>query len=95
VDNHIRVDGEDGCLNAFKKLKGENPHLKVIVSFGGTSGSSAFPMLAAEEGSRRTFAMAARDFVDEYGFDGVDGTFVHVSTYVKRSDMHRFKVKTS
>ncbi|KAF7594564.1 hypothetical protein BBP40_008831 [Aspergillus hancockii] len=86
VDTQIRVDGENGCLNAFKKLKGEHSHLKVLVSFGGTSGSSTFPVLAAEEGSRRTFASAARDLVDEYGFDGISVDWEHPSTQTQGDD---------
>ncbi|KAE8356293.1 glycoside hydrolase [Aspergillus coremiiformis] len=81
ADTQIRVDGETGCLNAFKKLKTDYPHLKVMVSIGGKSGSSGFPLLAAHEGSRRTFASLARDLVDKYGFDGIDVNWEQPSSH--------------
>ncbi|KAJ6010050.1 hypothetical protein N7499_004547 [Penicillium canescens] len=79
ADTQIRVDGESGCLNAFKKLKKENPHLKIILSVGGSSGSSTFPAFAAQEASRRTFASTSRQVVERYGFDGIDVDWEHPS----------------
>ncbi|KAJ5613845.1 hypothetical protein N7528_007499 [Penicillium herquei] len=62
-DTRMKVDGENGCLNAFKKLKRDNPHLKVVLSIGGSSGSASFPILAAEVKSRRLFASTAKDIL--------------------------------
>ncbi|KAJ5708765.1 hypothetical protein N7488_008566 [Penicillium malachiteum] len=79
-DTKMKVDGESGCLNAFKKLKRDNPHLKVVLSIGGSSGSATFPSLAAEDNSRRRFALTAKEMVDRYGFDGIDVDWEHPST---------------
>jgi chitinase len=83
------VDGESGCLNAFKKLKRENPHLKVILSVGGSSGSSTFPAFAAQEASRRTFASTSRQVVERYGFDGIDGMSQRLSLDANYKNAHQ------
>jgi len=83
------VDGENGCLNAFKKLKREHPHLKVVLSVGGSSGSSTFPVLAAQDASRRKFASTAKDLVERYGFDGLDG----MSQYIILDDNYNTDCK--
>lgn len=54
------------------KLKQQNPHISIIVSIGGGTGSKEFPALAANSSARQTFARQAREFCDRHGFDGID-----------------------
>ncbi|POR35098.1 Chitinase 1 [Tolypocladium paradoxum] len=71
------VDGKKGCLSALAELKRKNPHLKTLVSLGGASASADFPALAANEGSRQTFARQAREFCDCHNLDGIDVDWEH------------------
>ncbi len=74
ADNKIRVDGTRGCLRATAQLKLTNPHLKVLLSVGGASGSKEFPDVAASLDGRRKFAASCKILVDSFGLDGIDGT---------------------
>lgn len=67
------VDGVLGCLAALARLRLANPHLKTMMSVGGGSGSAAFSALAATPAGRANFARSAREWVDRYSFDGIDG----------------------
>ncbi|KAJ9314020.1 CAZyme family GH18 [Paecilomyces variotii] len=81
ADLEYPTDGTKGCLNALSLLKRERfPHLKLIVSLGGGSGSGPFAELAAVPESRARLAQSVRKFVDQYGFDGVDVDWEHPST---------------
>ncbi|KXJ88923.1 glycoside hydrolase superfamily [Microdochium bolleyi] len=80
ADHNIAVDGVTGCIAATAALKHISPlggRLQIVASIGGGSGSAPFPALAADPGSRETFAAACRQFVDEHGFDGVDIDWEH------------------
>ncbi|ORY68530.1 glycoside hydrolase superfamily [Pseudomassariella vexata] len=72
ADCTIAADGEQGCLSAVSKLKAHRPWLKTLVSMGGGTGSAEFPAMAADPAARETFARSCREFVDRWGFDGVD-----------------------
>jgi chitinase len=75
VDCQIPVDGAQGCLQAFAKLKSQYRHLKVILSIGGANGDKvAFANATADDLRRARFASSARNLVDQYSFDGVDST---------------------
>lgn len=78
ADTKIEVDGTQGGLRAFGALKKAKDcaHLKVLVSIGGGGeGSAHFAAIARDGAVRMRFANAARAFVDEYGFDGLDSTY--------------------
>ncbi|KAJ5726597.1 uncharacterized protein N7483_007954 [Penicillium malachiteum] len=69
-----------GCLHAFRALRDQQfPHLKLIVSIGGSSGSQPFKALASERQSRRRLAQNMRQFVDQYKLNGVDVDWEHPS----------------
>lgn len=73
ADIEYPTEGTKGCLNALSLLKREKfPHLKLLVSLGGGSGSGPFAELAASSESRARLAQSVRKFVDQYGLDGVD-----------------------
>ncbi len=46
--------------------------VKVVVSIGGWTWSSAFPAIAANEASRTKFANSCVEHIQKYGFDGID-----------------------
>ena len=50
------------------------------MSLGGGSGSGPFAELAAVPERRARLAQSVRKFVDQYGFDGVDGMKTHSFT---------------
>ncbi|KAF6520139.1 hypothetical protein HZS61_016556 [Fusarium oxysporum f. sp. conglutinans] len=79
-DNNKVVDGEKGCLAALRKLKGQHPHIKTLVSIGGGSSSKEFPALAASKAARQTFARQIKEFCDAHHFDGVDVDWEHPQT---------------
>ena len=64
------------------KLKKENPHIKTIVSVGGGASSKEFPKLAQSPAARKTFARKAREFCDQYKFDGVDSECLNPHPFV-------------
>lgn len=59
-------------IQQLKKLREENPQLKLIISVGGWSWSGRFSDVALTESSRNNFADSAVDFILEHGFDGID-----------------------
>lgn len=65
VDGQADVEGAAqplrGHFNQFKKLKGENPHLKVLIAIGGWLGSTWFSDAAATPESRETFVASCID----------------------------------
>lgn len=62
-----------GNFGAMKVLKEQYPHLKILISLGGWTKSTAFPALAASQSGRETLAQAMVDFINTYPFvDGFD-----------------------
>jgi len=61
-----------GNFNQLRILKQTYPHLKVLISVGGWTGSGAFSDVAATTEGRHRFAQSARRLIETYGFDGVD-----------------------
>jgi len=61
-----------GNFKQFKLLKEKNPHLKTFISVGGWTGSGEFSEVASTAAGRKKFADSALEFIQEYGFDGVD-----------------------
>ena len=61
-----------GNFNQITKLKAANPNLKVEISVGGWTLSSAFSDAALTDSSRKKFADSLVRFVNQYGFDGAD-----------------------
>lgn len=81
ADIERSIDGEKGCLAALRKLKLQNPHLKTLLSVGGGSGSANFPTFAASSVGRENFARSAREFVQRFSLDGIDGKFYQLSEF--------------
>lgn len=65
-------DSLRGCFHQFQLLKAEHQHIKTLISVGGETWSAHFSDVALTRESRRTFAASCVNFVDRYGFDGVD-----------------------
>ncbi|NOZ07710.1 MAG: glycoside hydrolase family 18 protein, partial [FCB group bacterium] len=67
---------DPGCLRGsfhqLQILKETNPHLKTLISVGGWTWSHYFSQVAATAESRALFAESCVEFVQQYGFDGVD-----------------------
>ncbi|OMP84901.1 Chitinase 1 [Diplodia seriata] len=72
-----------GCLASLTHLRATtHPHLKLLLSLGGASGSSPFPALAASPLARSTLATSLSTFLHTHapGFDGIDLDWEHPST---------------
>ena len=61
-----------GNFNQLNKLKIENPGLQTMISVGGWTWSTMFSDVALTEASRETFADSAVEFVQQWGFNGLD-----------------------
>jgi GH18 family chitinase len=61
-----------GNFHQLKKLKQDHPHLKILIAIGGWTLSGRFSDVALTEQSRSKFALSVANFVQQYGFDGVD-----------------------
>jgi chitinase len=69
------VDGTNGCLPAFAQLKQQYSKMKLVLSIGGGGkGSENFAAVARSKSRTETFAQSARQLVDQFGLDGIDGT---------------------
>jgi hypothetical protein len=67
------VDGAQGCIGAFMKLKQElHPHLRILLSVGGASGSAPFASITADDSKLHAFCTSIRDMLQKHSFDGVD-----------------------
>ncbi len=66
----VLFEDADG-LKQVVGLKGQNPHLKVLLSIGGW-GSGRFSEMTADVGNRSAFARDCASKVKEYGLDGID-----------------------
>ncbi|KAL1634156.1 hypothetical protein SLS56_002459 [Neofusicoccum ribis] len=81
ADTQLPVDGTHGCLHALTQLRrDQHPHLKLLVSVGGGSGSQPFPLVAADPQKRHRFAHSLRAFIDRFSLDGADIDWEHPST---------------
>ena len=61
-----------GNFNQLNKLKVQYPNLKTLISVGGWTWSANFSAAAATATSRSTFVKSCADFMETYGFDGID-----------------------
>jgi chitinase len=60
-------------VDEFTSLKLKNPSLKTLLAVGGyNQGSTPFSDLAADANLRKTFARKAIEFLNLWGFDGLD-----------------------
>lgn len=66
----IRIDNEER-LKQIVRLKQQHPHLHVMLSIGGW-GSGRFSEMAADETTRKLFALDCQRVITEFGLDGVD-----------------------
>lgn len=71
---HVSEDElkKDGAFYQFHCLKEQYPHLKILLSVGGWTGSKNFSDAAASESKRSSFVSSALSLLSEYGFDGLD-----------------------
>lgn len=53
-------------------LKQAHPHLRVVLSIGGSGAGETFPMVAANALLRDNFARSAKGLVEASGLDGID-----------------------
>jgi len=56
----------------LKKLKQDNPHIKIIISIGGWSLSWTFSKIAADITLRKNFIKSSVNFIIQHDFDGID-----------------------
>ena len=61
-----------GNFNQLNVLKAQHPHLKTLLSVGGSTWSGGFSAATATVSDRRAFAASCVDFMVRYGFDGLD-----------------------
>jgi chitinase len=60
-------------VRSFINLRQANPSVKLLIGVGGAEQKSQIPSKIAEtETDRTTSAIKVKEFVDKYGFDGVD-----------------------
>ncbi len=65
-------DSLRGCFHQLQLLKARYPHIQTLISVGGWTWSTYFSDVALTEESRALFAASCVEFVEQYGFDGVD-----------------------
>lgn len=61
-----------GNFGQLQKLKGEHPHVSVMVSIGGWTLSGYFAEAGSSAEGRKTFAVNAVAYMKKYDFDGID-----------------------
>ncbi|MCL4142353.1 UNVERIFIED_CONTAM: hypothetical protein GTU68_009160 [Idotea baltica] len=65
--------GNNDGIGKFITLRDSNPDLKLLVAIGGASqNSSMYSIMAANASLRSSFIDSAVEFIDKYGFDGMD-----------------------
>lgn len=75
ADTEVDVEGTRGALPALVKLRDEKfPHLRVLLSIGGGSGSANFASVAADKNRTARFCESAKNMVLRFGLDGIDST---------------------
>lgn len=71
--NDLEDDGGKGAYKRFNALKSKNPELTTLLSIGGwNEGSEKYSKMAADDASRQEFASSCVQFLQKYGFDGLD-----------------------
>jgi chitinase len=66
-----------GNFNQLAKLKEQHPHLKALISIGGWVWSGRFSDVVLTAESRQKFVASCVDFMQRYGFDGIDINWEH------------------
>ncbi|CAL1270702.1 unnamed protein product [Larinioides sclopetarius] len=62
-----------GAYERFTGLKKKNPNLKTLLAIGGwNEGSTKYSRMAKNASSRKTFIDSCVEFLQKYGFDGLD-----------------------
>jgi len=73
ADRNISCDGVNGCLESFRRIKQNFPHLTLVLSIGGGGPASIpFAGVAADPIKRYQFARSAKVLLDSTGFHGID-----------------------
>ncbi|KAK7913826.1 glycoside hydrolase superfamily [Apiospora marii] len=72
ADTQAPCDGVQGGLGSLMHLKQAHPHLRVVLSVGGSGAGGTFPMVAANALLRDNFARSAKGLVEASGLDGID-----------------------
>lgn len=65
------MDGVQGGLGSLMHLKQKHPHLRVVLSVGGSS-TEFFPVVASNTLLRDNFGRSALGLVTASGLDGID-----------------------
>lgn len=68
----LQVQRLKGNFNQLQLLEAENPALTLMMSIGGWEHSEGFHSVAASAESRARFAASCVNFMQEYGFEGID-----------------------
>jgi len=76
-------------LLALKSLRAQNPHLLVLLSVGGWSGSTYFSDVAATPSARNQFSASCLQVVEKYALDGLDIDWEYPVTGGKPTDHRR------
>ena len=68
------LDLDLGNIDKFVGLRGTNPNVKLLVALGGWNDSrtSKYSVLLADPTKRAAFVKHAVEFLNQYGFDGLD-----------------------
>ncbi|XP_071524963.1 chitotriosidase-1-like [Panulirus ornatus] len=62
-----------GAYVRFTKMKKQNPRLKTLLAIGGwNEGSQKYSQMVATASTRTTFVQSCVQFLQKYGFDGLD-----------------------
>jgi chitinase len=64
--------GNEGLFRDMAALKAQNPNVKMLMSLGGWTYSQNFSDVARTPESRERFINSCVDFMNAYGFDGID-----------------------
>ena len=69
-----QLDINLGNINKFIGLRGTNPNVKLLVALGGwnDSRSNKYSLLLADPTKRAAFVKQTVQFLNQYGFDGLD-----------------------
>lgn len=86
ADLHIPVDGTQGTLAACTQLRQNHPHIKIILSIGGASGSAPYPALTHHPESRQRFAASALALLQRHRLNGIDIDWEHPQTAQQGAD---------